>query len=399
MAVLAECPICHKKQSVRNKLCKCGEDLVRAKRSNRIGYWVAYRLPGGKQRFEKVKGEEGEKEKSIEYAKDVEAKRKVQKRENRIFDVKPEVKMTFQELSKWYLDLEKVKALKYYPTLRICLDRFNEEFGSMVVSQIKPMNLENYQARRKAQGKADHTVDEEIGAAKTMINKAFDNDLVGGDTLKTFKRVKKMLKRNANARKRILSPIQFNQLMEHLPIHTKCILATGFYTGMRSHEVLSLIWPKVSLNDRIIQLEAKDTKDNEARTIPICDDLYSILRGIPQAIHDDHVFLFKGKPVKNIRKSLANACMKAKIPYGRFVKDGFVFHDLRHSFNTHMRKAGISESIIMDVTGHSTREMFDRYNTIDMDDRKQAINRFQAFLRNGSASVYQNVYQEPVLGG
>jgi integrase len=265
----------------------------------------------------------------------------------------------------------------------------------MVISQIKPADLENYLATKKAQGKADHTIDEEIGSTKTMINKPFDNDLVGGDTPKAFKGLKKMLKRNSNARKRILTPIQFNQLMGHLPTHTKWIFATGFYTGMRSREVVSLTWDKVFLKERIIQLEAKDTKDRAPRTIPICEDLCSILRGIPQAIHDNHVFLFRGKPVKNIRKSLANGCKKPKIPYGRFVKDGFVFHDLRHSFNTHMRKAGIPESIIMDVTGHSTREIFNKYNTIDMDDRKQAINLFQAFLRNPSPSVDQTVDQTP----
>ena len=29
MAVMAECPICRKKQSVKNKRCTCGEDLKR----------------------------------------------------------------------------------------------------------------------------------------------------------------------------------------------------------------------------------------------------------------------------------------------------------------------------------------------------------------------------------
>ena len=38
-----------------------------------------------------------------------------------------------------------------------------------------------------------------------MINKAFDNDLVSGDTLKAFKKVKKLLKRNSNARKKIIT--------------------------------------------------------------------------------------------------------------------------------------------------------------------------------------------------
>lgn len=401
MAVLVECR-CHKKQSLRNKLCSCGQDLMKLKKSNKLNYWIAYRLPGGKQRFEKMTGENAN---SLEYAKDAEAKRKVQKRENRIFDIKPETKMTFNELTKWYMELEKIKALAYYPTLKICLDRCNEEFGSMIVGQLKPADLENYQARRKREGKSDQTVDQEIGAAKAMINKAFDNDLVGGDTLKAFKRVRKLLKRNANARKKILPLNQFNQLMKDLPLHTKWILATGFYTGMRSHEVLSLTWPQVSLKDRTIQLEAKDTKDKEPRSIPICDALYEILNGVPRALHDDHVFLYRGnagkepgRPVKNIRKSLANACKRAGIPYGRFIRDGFVFHNLRHSFNTYMRKAGVSESVIMEITGHSTREMFDRYNTVDVEDRRQAVKVFESFLNNASASVYQNVDQTAILG-
>jgi integrase len=397
MAVLVEC-LCHKKQSLRNKVCPCGEDLVKLKRANRANYWISYRLPGGKQRRELI----GE---SIEEARDADGKRRVQKREHRIFDIKAETKMTFQELTDWYLGLEKVKALAYYPTLSICLNNFNSVFGSMPVSQIKPMDLENYQAKRKAEGRADHTIDQQIGAAKAMINKAFDNDIVSGDTLRTFKKVKKVGKRNANARKKILSFDQFKKLMECLPIHTKWILATGFFTGMRSREITSLTWDRVSLKDRTIQLDAKHTKDKEPRSIPICDDLYGILKGIPRAIHDDHVFLYRGYagkkpgvPVKNIRRSLANACQKAKIPYGRFTKDGFIYHDLRHGFNTYMRKAGVPESVIMEITGHSTREMFDRYNTVDAEDRKQAVKVFEGFLHNESASVDQTVDQVAILG-
>jgi hypothetical protein len=32
MAVLAECPFCHKKQSIRNRLCSCGANLDKLKR-------------------------------------------------------------------------------------------------------------------------------------------------------------------------------------------------------------------------------------------------------------------------------------------------------------------------------------------------------------------------------
>ena len=52
MAILEECPICRKMQSMKNCKCKCGEDLVKAKRSNRVNYYVDYRLHNGKQRRE-----------------------------------------------------------------------------------------------------------------------------------------------------------------------------------------------------------------------------------------------------------------------------------------------------------------------------------------------------------
>ena len=368
MAVLAECPFCHRRQSARSKRCTskkgkgCGADLEKARRSAKVKYWIAYRLPGGKQRFEKLTGEGAT---SIEYAKDAEAKRKVQKRENRIFDIKPEAKMTFKELSDWYLGRENVKGKAYFPTLKINLNSFNKIFGETIVRDIKPEALEEYQAKRKGLGLSDSYVDQEIGAARGMINKAFDNDLVSGDTIRVFKKVKKLLKRNSNARDKIITPEQFTALLISLPFHTRAILATAFYTGMRKGEILSLTWPKVDMRNKAIRLEAKDTKDREARVIPICEELYEVLRGIPQALHDDHVFLYKGKPVHDIRAGLREACEEVGIEYGRALKDGFVFHDLRHCFNTYMRKAGVPESVIMRMTGHSTREMFDRYNRVD----------------------------------
>lgn len=55
-----------------------------------------------------------------------------------------------------------------------------------------------------------------------------------------------------------------------------------------------------------------------------------------------------------------------------------------------MRKAGVAESVIMDITGHSTRSMFDRYNTIDDEDTRKAINQ----LVGQFAIVDQSVDQE-----
>jgi len=52
MAILAECPLCHRKQAVKNQRCAggCGNDLVKAKRGGKVRYWIYYRTLNGKQR-------------------------------------------------------------------------------------------------------------------------------------------------------------------------------------------------------------------------------------------------------------------------------------------------------------------------------------------------------------
>ena len=35
-----------------------------------------------------------------------------------------------------------------------------------------------------------------------------------------------------------------------------------------------------------------------------------------------------------------------------------------------MRKAGVQESVIMEITGHARHEVFGRYNQIDLEDKK-----------------------------
>jgi len=47
-----------------------------------------------------------------------------------------------------------------------------------------------------------------------------------------------------------------------------------------------------------------------------------------------------------------------------------------------MRRAGIPESVIIRITSHSTKEMFDRYNTIDLQDTAEAVDRLQKYLES-----------------
>jgi integrase len=73
-----------------------------------------------------------------------------------------------------------------------------------------------------------------------------------------------------------------------------------------------------------------------------------------------------------IRTTFLKACHMMGI-------EDFRFHDLRHTFNTNMRKAGVDQSVIMKLTGHKTAAMFHRYNTVDTADAKEAYRKLEGF--------------------
>ena len=382
MAILAECPACHKKQSTRNKACSCGENMDKAKQSKRVRYWIGYRLPDRKQRRAYVGSFKDLNGYSIEDARKAYSKKAVQKAEKRLRDIKEDTRMTFNKLQEWYFGQERVKALSSFRQLKIRASNFNSEFGNTLISEIKPADLENYQIKRKKQGKSDAYIDDEIGTIRTMLQRAFENYMISGDALRPFATVKKLLKRNANARNRVLSPEEFERLLLKASEHLKGILAMGYYTGMRKGEILKLTWDKVDLKERLIRLEAKDTKTGRGRVIPICEELLAVLRGLPTRLQNRHLFLFEGEPIKDIKTAMKTACKESKIPWGRGTRGGFVFHDLRHSFSTYMRKAGVSASVRMAITGHETAEMDRRYDRVDNEDIRQAVDQMQVYLKS-----------------
>jgi hypothetical protein len=54
MAILAECPICYKKLSNKRRACKCGGNMGKAKKANRMKYHIVYQDDEGKQKWKSV---------------------------------------------------------------------------------------------------------------------------------------------------------------------------------------------------------------------------------------------------------------------------------------------------------------------------------------------------------
>jgi len=280
MAIKAECPLCHKKQAIKNKVCACGQNMDKAKKAKKVKYHITYRVNGNqKQEFVGY---------SVEEARDADGKRRVQKRENRIFEMLPEAKMTFFELSEWYLNLKSVKRLSSYDHVQGCLANFNETFGNVVVGNIKPIDLENYQDKREEEGRAPATIDMELSVTQTLVNKAFDNDMVNGRTIKAFRKVRNRLKKGANARDRELTIEEYLKLTEGKytarwklrgkakedtrdisPPHLKPLLIVAYHTSMRKGELLGLKWSHTDREKGFIRLPAEITKEGKAKSIPI----------------------------------------------------------------------------------------------------------------------------------
>ena len=330
-------------------------------------------MPDGKQRRESVGF-------SIEEARDADGKRRSQKRENRIFDILPESKITFKELAEWYLSNSKVKKLSSYDRIDLALRNFNNILGMKKVCNIKLNDLEEYQAERSDQGRAPATIDMEIKIMQTAVTKAFDNDKIDGRALKAFRGLKKQLKKGSNARTRTLTINEYISLVDAAPIHLKNILKIAFHTGMRAGEIRNLQWEKnIDRKTGFIRLADDSTKEKKGKVIPINHHVVTVLKEIPRALQHDYVITYEGQPIRQkdgFKRSMKTACKNAGIPYGRKTENGITFHDIRRTVKTNMLSAGIDKAYRDTLLGHSLEGMDRHYIVPDEKSLKKAMLKY-----------------------
>ena len=61
--------------------------------------------------------------------------------------------------------------------------------------------------------------------------------------------------------------------------------------------------------------------------------------------------------------------------------NGILPHDMRRSGIRNLRRAGNDEHECMEISGHETRAIFDRYDIIDEDDQRRALQLRQEYKR------------------
>jgi integrase len=153
-----------------------------------------------------------------------------------------------------------------------------------------------------------------------------------------------------------------------------------FLAGWRISEVLTLQWRQVDLAAGRVRLEPGTTKNKKGRVFPLTQELRALLearrertdavqheRGIicPWAFHRG------GEPVRDFYTTWRTACKESGCP-------GMVPHDFRRTAVRNMVRAAIPERVAMQMAGHKTRAVFDRYNIVSEGDLADAARRLDA---------------------
>jgi integrase len=286
--------------------------------------------------------------------------------------------LTVSELVDWYLALPRTLQVRSaYKIIQHCR-RLKRHFGDLKISELKPYMVEEYQRKRLSEISNRGTnykpasINREIEVLKRMCNLAVREDLLEKNPCFKVTRLPEN-----NARNRTLSLEELDRLVQLLPRHAADLVIVGYFTGMRFGEIVGLTWDRVNLRDGCLYLTPMDTKTNEPRDFYFNGILREVFERVSKikATGQSFVFTYRGKPIRSIKIALASGLKKAKI-------ENFRFHDLRHTFNTNMRKAGVERTVIMKLTGHKTDSMFRRYNTVDALDAREAMRRLDALLES-----------------
>ncbi|MDD5491202.1 MAG: site-specific integrase [bacterium] len=174
----------------------------------------------------------------------------------------------------------------------------------------------------------------------------------------------KLFKEN-NKRIRYLELKEIKSLLDVCSKHLKPIVITALNTGMRKGEILGLKWKDLDFKQDFIYLE--HTKNNELREIPMNKVLKDTLLSIEKNPLSEYVFCDKdGSSFKEVKRSFGTAMKKAGI------KD-FRFHDLRHTFASHLVMNGIDLLTVKELLGHKSIEMTLRYAHLSPNHKRRAV--------------------------
>jgi integrase len=255
---------------------------------------------------------------------------------------------------------------------------------------------------RQAKGASNGTINRELAVLKRAYRIALESDPPRVARLPKIPRLKEN-----NVRKGFLEFPEYERLSR------ECIgvgpwlcgiLETGYTFGWRDEEVTNLRAGAVDLVNRCVRLYPGETKNDDGRMAFMTAELYEALAPLMVGKSgDDYVFTREdGSSVVDFRKAWwkvctaaglgAMVCRKCKAASdapsyckschsGNIGYRGLLFHDLRRTAIRNMVRRGIPEKWAMQVSGHKTRSVFERYNIVCEADLRETARRMEEGAR------------------
>jgi len=259
---------------------------------------------------------------------------------------------------------------------------------------------------RQQGGASNATINRELSILKRAYRIALESDPPRAARLPKIPRLKEN-----NVRKGFLELSQYERLLREcigVGAWLRGIFETGYTFGWRDAEVTNLRANRIDLVNRCIRLYPNETKNGDGRLAFMTTRLYEALAPLLVGkSSDQYVFTREdGSPVLDFRKawwkvstaaglatmvcrdcrrpsdsaSYCKTCHSDNVGYR-----GLLFHDLRRTAIRNMVRRGIPEKWAMQVSGHRTRSVFERYNIVSEADLRETARRMETGESNERA--------------
>jgi len=343
-------------------------------------YWIKYYRDGKSYR-------ESSESTSHEHARKVLALREGQVATNTFpgLEVK---KTTFDDIAQYVIDDYEVNGRKSTKRIKSLIDHLRAHFGGRRVAEIQSGQIAIYIRKRQKENAENGTINRELSALRRMFNLGARQS---PPTVINPPHIA-MLKEN-NARQGFFEYPEYVKLLEALPEYLKPVLMAAYFTGMRRGELLGITWDQVSLEEGKITLDADNTKSDTSRTIYLTGELYEAI-ATQHELHEQqfpdcqYIFSRDGHKIKQDgRKAWTAACKQVGLSEK-------LFHDLRRTGVRNLIRSGVPETVAMRISGHRTRNVFDRYNISSEEDLKDAAGKLTEHHRKMKDRLEQKQKEE-----
>jgi integrase len=281
----------------------------------------------------------------------------------------------------------RLRQVKSLPQCLSHLKRVREYFGVWRAIELSDDAVDTYIQKRVDAGSPPATINREA----QLLGQAYTLAMRSKPPRVTTKPNIRRLSEKGNVRKEFFEPAEFAAVVDALPEYLQDMARFAYLTGWRRGDMLGLKWSAVDMERGVIRLFQGETKNDEGRTLAIAGPLAEIMdrresarlveRKDGEPVVADLVFHHRGRRIVDYRRAWATACKAAGFVY-RVVNEktgrrelGRRMHDLRRTAARDRVDDGTPERVVMAMTGHKTRAMFDRYSIASTKDIEAALLR------------------------